>query len=68
MAGRSCTVRAEHPPWSLCEATLVALDQSLLAVNGLARPAEPPFVRYSPGTDAFLRVPRRSVFPISPDG
>ncbi len=68
VAGRSCTVPAEHPPWSLCEATLVALDESLLAVNGLARPAEPPLVRYSPGTDARLGAPRRSVFATSPDG
>jgi uncharacterized protein len=62
IAGRSCTVPAEHPPWPLHEATVVDLDESLLAVNELERPPEPALVRYSPGTDARLGLPRRGVF------
>jgi uncharacterized protein len=62
VAGRACSVPAQHPPWSLHEATVVHLEESLLAVNGLHRPAEPPLVRYSPGTDVRLGWPRRSVF------
>ncbi|HJV09334.1 MAG TPA: DUF2071 domain-containing protein [Acidimicrobiales bacterium] len=62
IAGRSCTVAAEHPPWALWDATVVDLDESLLAANGLVRPSEPPLVRYSPGTDARLGIPHACVF------
>ncbi|MDP1804516.1 MAG: DUF2071 domain-containing protein, partial [Acidimicrobiales bacterium] len=65
VAGRACSVPAEHPPWSLQEATVVGLEESLLDVNGLRRPAEPALVRYSPGTDVRLGFPRRRVFPES---
>jgi uncharacterized protein len=73
LAGRSCSVPAEHPPWQLCEATLVELDESLLAVSGLGRPTEPPLVRYSSGTDVRLGRPERclsddSVFPTPAGG
>jgi uncharacterized protein len=68
LAGRSCTVPAEHPAWELCEATVVELDESLLAANGLVRPSEPPLVRYSAGTDARLGIPRRGVFPTAAGG
>ena len=68
IAGQACSVPAEHPPWPLCEATVVSLDESLLAVNGLRRPAEPPLARFSPGTDVRLGWPRRRVFPSSAGG
>ena len=62
VAGRPCSVPAEHPPWFLQEATVVDFDESLLAAAGFDRPAEPALVRYSPGTDARLGMPRRRVF------
>lgn len=68
LAGRSCTVPAEHPPWPLWDATVLELDESLLHVNGLPPPSEPPLVRFSPGTDARLGVPSRCVFPMSAGG
>lgn len=69
VAGQACRVPAEHPPWVLHEATVVDLEESLLDVNGLRRPDDPPLVRYSPGTDARLGFPhRRVVFPRSAPG
>jgi uncharacterized protein YqjF (DUF2071 family) len=62
IAGRPCSVPAEHPPWPLQEATVVDLEESLLAVNGLRRPSDPPLVRWAAGTDVRLGWPRRSVF------
>jgi uncharacterized protein YqjF (DUF2071 family) len=61
--GRPCRVPAEHPPWPLHEASVVTLDESLLAANGLRRPSEAPLVRWSPGTDVRLGLPQRGVFP-----
>jgi uncharacterized protein YqjF (DUF2071 family) len=52
-------VPADHPPWSLQEATLLDLDESLLAASGLGPPRTPPRVRYSPGTDVRLGFLRR---------
>jgi hypothetical protein len=68
VAGQACSVPAAHPPWQLCEASVVHLEESLLRVNGLDRPDEPPLVRYSEGTDARLGWPRRRVFRGSADG
>ena len=68
VAGRSCTVAAQHPPWQLWDATVLDFDESLLHANGLVRPSEPPLVRYSPGTDARLGVPWPCVFPKSAGG
>jgi uncharacterized protein YqjF (DUF2071 family) len=44
-------VPVHHPPWPLCEATVEALEESLLGAAGLPRPAEPPRVQFSPGVD-----------------
>lgn len=68
IAGRSCRVPAEHRPWSLCEADVVELDESLFAGSGLIRPWGPPLVRYSPGIDVRLGSPQRSVFPAEARG
>jgi uncharacterized protein YqjF (DUF2071 family) len=68
VAGRDCSVPAEHPPWPLHEATVVELEESLLAANGLGRPGAPAVVRYSPGTDARLGFPHRRVFRTSAPG
>lgn len=62
VAGQACSVPVEHPPWLLHEATVLDLEESLLAASGLRRPAEPPLARYSPGTDARLGLPHRRVF------
>lgn len=59
VAGRFCTVPVEHPPWPLHEATLVDLDETLMAAAGLTRPAESPLVRFSPGIDVSLGRPQR---------
>jgi uncharacterized protein YqjF (DUF2071 family) len=58
IAGRCCTVPVEHPPWPLHEATLVSLDETIMAAAGLARPVDPPLVRHSPGVDAHLGRPQ----------
>ena len=68
VAGQPCSVPAAHPPWLLHQATVVDLEESLLAANGLRRPGEPALVRYSPGTDARLGLPRRRVFRESAPG
>jgi len=60
IAGRACAVPVNHPPWPLHEATVEHLEESLFEVNGLTRPAAPPLVRYSPGTDVRLGLPHRA--------
>ena len=60
VAGRMFDVPAEHPPWALHEATLVHLDETLLAASGLTRPASPPRVTHSPGTVVRLGFLRRT--------
>ena len=57
VAGRYCTVPVEHPPWSLHEASVVGLEETLFAAAGLTRPAAPPLVRYSVGVDAHRGRP-----------
>ena len=68
VGGRDCTVPTEHPPWPLYEAAVIHLEESLLDANGLRRPAEPPLVRFSPGTDARLGLPQGGVFRESAGG
>lgn len=48
--GRSRHLPNDHPSWPLHRATLVDLDESLIAAAGLPAPTEPPgSVLYSPG-------------------
>ncbi len=68
IAGRPFAVPVHHPPWPLHAATLVALEESLFHANGLARPATPPLVRYSPGTDVRLGLPHPVRGPRLPHG
>ena len=71
VAGRPCAVPVLHPPWPLHEATLVTFEESLFDANGLTRPAAPPRVRFSPGTDVRLGFPhpvRGHVFPTAATG
>ena len=58
IAGRLATVPVQHQPWDLWEATVVKLEQSLLAAAGLPGPVDEPLVQYSPGVDVALGVPR----------
>lgn len=60
VASRLVEVPVQHEPWPLCDAELVACDESLLARAGLPRPAEPPLVHFSTGVDAMLGPPRRT--------
>jgi uncharacterized protein YqjF (DUF2071 family) len=57
--GHPAVVPTDHPPWPLREATVVDLNQSLLAAAGLPEPDEEPRVRYSEGVDARLGPLRR---------
>ena len=76
LLGRPCTVPVEHAPWPLCDATVVELEQSLLADAGLPVPSEPPRASHCPRLDVRLgrpqpirsRATRRHVFPTQPPG
>ncbi len=58
IAGRLVTVPVHHEPWPLWEASVVELEQTLLAAAGLTDPEDAPLVRYSPGVvDVRLGVP-----------
>jgi uncharacterized protein YqjF (DUF2071 family) len=50
-----CEVR--HPPWPLCEARLLELDESLLQAAGLPQPAEEALVQFSPGVEVQAGPP-----------
>ena len=58
VAGRLATVPVAHQPWPLREATVVALEQTLLAAVGLPEPEGAPLVHVSPGVDVRLGRPR----------
>lgn len=49
VGGRLAAAEAEHRPWPLHQATVLSLDQSLLADAGLPAPAEAPLAHASPG-------------------
>jgi uncharacterized protein len=49
IGGRLAYAHAEHPPWPLARARLLALDQRMLEAGGLPPPRDPPLVHYSPG-------------------
>jgi len=56
--GRVRYLPNEHPPWPLYRATLVCLEEDLLAAAGLPPPAgEPVSVLYSPGVPVRMGVP-----------
>ena len=57
IAGRLTWVPVQHQAWSLWNAELVALEQTLLGAAGLPEPADEPLVQYSPGVDVRLGVP-----------
>lgn len=57
-AGRFGYAPVDHPAWSLQEATIEHLDESLLAAAGLPAPVGDPHVRYSTGTSVRIGLPR----------
>jgi uncharacterized protein YqjF (DUF2071 family) len=58
VAGRLVKVPVQHQPWSLHDAELVDLEQSLLSAAGLPEPDGAPLVHYSPGVDVRVGVPQ----------
>jgi uncharacterized protein YqjF (DUF2071 family) len=56
--GRSIYLPNAHPPWSLHRARLLHLDENLITVAGLPRPAAPPVsVLFSPGVPVRFGSP-----------
>ena len=49
----------EHPRWSLHEAAVVSLDESLVTAAGLTEPVGEPHVLWSPGVDVRVGRPVR---------
>ncbi len=58
LAGRFTRTPVEHQPWPLQSAEVVELEETLTSAAGLAEPAEPPLVHFSPGVDVRLGAPR----------
>lgn len=58
IAGRLVVMPVAHQPWPLRDATVVRLEENLLADSGLVRPERPPLVHWSPGVDARFGCPR----------
>ena len=57
--GRTSYLPNEHPPWPLYRATLVHLEENLIAAAGLPPPRSGPVsVLFSPGVPVRLGVPR----------
>ena len=57
VAGRTASVAVRHEPWPLWSAEVEELHETVLAAAGLASPAQPPVVHFSPGVDAHLGPP-----------
>ena len=55
---RPAVVPVQHQPWSLCEASATALEETLLDAAGLPQPTEAPRVQFSPGVDVRLGLLR----------
>lgn len=53
----------EHDPWPLHQAELTELDDTLVAAAGLPEPDNRMIVRYSPGVDVRIGLPRRIPVP-----
>jgi uncharacterized protein YqjF (DUF2071 family) len=49
----------DHDPWPLHRASLHHLDEDLTGAAGLPEPISGPHVRFSPGVDVRIGVPRR---------
>ncbi|MEZ5266102.1 MAG: YqjF family protein [Acidimicrobiia bacterium] len=62
-APRARYTPVEHDPWPLHAATVTELDDTLLAAAGLPEPDNRMIVRYSPGVDVRIGLPRRIAGP-----
>jgi hypothetical protein len=51
--------RVRHPPYPLHRASIDYLSETLLAAAGIAAPAEPPLIHFSPGVDVDIFPPAR---------
>lgn len=51
--------RAQHDPWVLRKATVLELDDELIAAAGLPQPSTEPIVHYSEGVDVSIGLPTR---------
>ncbi len=49
--------RAQHAPWPLHRARVVALEDDLVEAAGLPAPSDPPIVHWSPGVDVKVGFP-----------
>lgn len=50
--------KVSHPPWPIHTATVLECDESLLAAAGLGPPRGEPVVRWSPGVEVRIGIPR----------
>ncbi len=50
--------KVTHPPWPIHSAELLECDESLVAAAGLRLPRGEPIVRWSPGVEVRIGVPR----------
>jgi uncharacterized protein len=57
--GRHRLARAEHQPWPLHRARVLAADDQLVAAAGLPPPEGEPLAHYSPGVDVRIGRPER---------
>jgi uncharacterized protein len=53
-------VPVDHEPWSLYEASLVHLEDSLIVRAGIPAPTGEPHVMFSPGVSVRIGIPHRS--------
>ena len=56
-SGKLGYAKVEHPPWPLARATVLKLEQDLIAAAGLPGPQGNPLAFYSPGVDVKVAVP-----------
>lgn len=49
----------DHPAWTLHEAEVVHVDESIVVAAGLPAPVGQPIVRWSPGVEVRIALPRR---------
>lgn len=56
--GRLGYAPVDHGPWTLHHAALTVLEEDVVAAAGLASPSGLPRVRYSPGVDVRVGLPR----------
>ena len=58
IAGQPATLPVRHQRWPLWRASVVTLEETLLAAVGLPAPDAAPLVHFSAGVDVRLGAPR----------